>query len=99
MADPDCRLSRPLLLAFLRRFTGLCSRGARIAGLRQPADDIDSHARFLYRYYRGPYPLYWSGFLQKGSSHGDMLRFLRLFDGHGLAGEFREHALSHGKVP
>jgi len=99
MTNPECRLARPLLLASARRLAGLCSRGTRIAGLRQTADDIDSRARFLYRYYRGPYPLYWSGFLQKGSSHGDMLRFLRLFDGSGLAGEFREHARSHGKAP
>lgn len=99
MADPGCRVSRPLLLASARRLAGLCSRSARLAGLRGQADDLDRRARFLYRYYHGPYPLFWSGLLQRGSSHGDMLRFLRLFGPPGLAGEFLEHARSHRMAP
>jgi hypothetical protein len=32
--------------------------------------------RFLYRFYDGPYPLYWSGLLQRGRTHENCLRFL-----------------------
>jgi hypothetical protein len=34
--------------------------------------------RYLYRFYDGPYPLFWSGLLQRGEIHQDCKRFLAL---------------------
>jgi hypothetical protein len=48
----------------------------------------DEGMRFLYRYYGGPYPLFWAGLVTKGAPHDDMLRFLRLFGDRGIADEF-----------
>jgi len=36
----------------------------------------EAATRYLHRAYVGPYPLYWSGLLQKGKEHADAVRFL-----------------------
>lgn len=88
MISPDCRLRRPLLLALMRRTAGAGHRLLRIMGATGRLRRWDEAMRFLYRYYGGPYPLYWAGLVTKGSPHRDMLRFLRLFGDRGIADDF-----------
>ena len=43
--------------------------------------------RYLYRFYDGPYPLYWSGLLQRGQPNNECMHFLNLIHKEGLLNE------------
>ncbi len=38
----------------------------------------DSQAKLYTNYLNGPYPMFWSGFMQKGKVHENAVRFLRM---------------------
>jgi hypothetical protein len=59
----------------------LAYRAARFAAARlggvKASRRTEDRLEFLRRYYEGPYPLYWSGLLQKGRPFELAHRFLR----------------------
>ncbi|MCG6872121.1 MAG: hypothetical protein LJE84_07500 [Gammaproteobacteria bacterium] len=63
-----------------RGLNAVAERGPR--GLRRRID-------FLRRYYEGPYPLFWSGLMQKGKVFPDAQRFLRWRLRFSLLADFR----------
>lgn len=80
-------------------------RGRRMRARRRMADGVgamlgllclrtvrerwESATRYLHRAYTGPYPLYWSGLMQRGKEHADAVRFLNLAGCVGLVGRLR----------
>jgi len=74
-------MSASVLRRALRAGEMLAYRGARFAATRvaggPAAQRVEDALEFLRRYYEGPYPLYWSGLLQKGRPYPLARRFLR----------------------
>ena len=68
--------ARALRLARFRY--GLANRLATFWMSATRKDAWRAKSRYLFRFYTGPYPLFWSGLLQRGRVHEDCLRFLRL---------------------
>lgn len=89
MVSPRCRLRRPRLLAAMRRLAGAGHHSFRLMHAPERLRQWDEGMRFLYRYYGGPYPLFWAGLVTKGAPHDDMLRFLRLFGEKEIAADFQ----------
>lgn len=67
-------------LTLLRTWASLRRRLCHLAGSREGTEYWDGRTRDLCHYYHGPYPLYWSGLMQKGKFHGAALRFLKLMN-------------------
>lgn len=51
---------------------------ARIVGGAGLQERIDQTARLYTDYLNGPYPMFWSGLMQRGAVHDNAIRFLRL---------------------
>jgi hypothetical protein len=98
MKSKDFSLRRPLLLAAMRRGSGVVDRALSLTGGERRRDDFERKARFLYRFYLGPYPLYWAGLLTKGTPHSGMSLFLRLFVEGKIAEEFTAAVSGHDHV-
>jgi len=65
-------LRQPALLGFdVFRFA------LRIAGGQNRRDQFDRENLWLYHYYRGPYPILWSGAMRQGRPSRDFENFLR----------------------
>lgn len=65
-------LRQPALFAFdVFRFL------LRIAGGQHRRDEFDRNNLWLYHYYRGPYPILWSGTMRQGAPSRDFENFVR----------------------
>jgi hypothetical protein len=65
----------------------------RLAGPWMPSakrENWQARFRYLFRFYEGPYPLFWSGLLQRGRVHEDCLRFLHLVGETQLAEDLQD---------
>lgn len=62
----------------------------RIAGGQRRRDEFDRNHLWLYHYYRGPYPMLWSGAMRQGAPSRDFENFLRFTGRSALAREWRE---------
>jgi hypothetical protein len=57
---------------------GLRKRLLLLAGAGDRAKRFDEEQRYLFRYYEGPYPLFYSGLMFKGGVNTDLVRYLKL---------------------
>ena len=66
----------------MRKGILLALHGARFAGKLLGGDSllkkIDGRSKLFTDYLNGPYPMFWSGLMQKGEVHANAVRFLRL---------------------
>ncbi len=81
----DALWREPLLAAFdIWRF------GLRVLGGQGRRDTFDRTKLWLYQYYRGPYPLLWSGAVRQGKPSRDFANFLRFTGRRQLQREWRK---------
>lgn len=62
----------------------------RIAGGQNRRDQFDRENLWLYHYYRGPYPILWSGAMRQGMPSRDFDNFLRFTGRSALRREWNE---------
>jgi len=62
----------------------------RVGAGAEAREAWDRKLRWLYCWYDGPYPLFWSGAMQKGQPNQDLLRFLRASGQYQLANSLTE---------
>ncbi|MGA1123527.1 MAG: hypothetical protein ACO3YO_02935 [Chthoniobacterales bacterium] len=80
----DALVREPLLFAFdMWRFFIRILRG------QERRDAFDRDHLWLYHYYRGPYPILWSGAVRAGKPSRDFENFLRFTGRRNLAHEWR----------
>jgi hypothetical protein len=90
LARPDTLATRARRDVRRQRLAaGLRHRLLQLTGRRTAAARYATQTRFLFRYYDGPYPLYWSGLLADGNLHRDCLRFLELIGRRELIEDLR----------
>lgn len=78
-------LRQPALLCFdVYRFI------LRVAGGQPRRDRFDRDNLWLYHYYRGPYPILWSGAMRQGAPSRDFENFLRFTGRSALLREWNE---------
>ncbi len=57
---------------------------------RESLERFDESMQYLTHYQNGPYPIFWSGLMQRGSPHGNALKFLRATGQEELADQLQE---------
>jgi hypothetical protein len=62
----------------------------RACASRNRAKAFETATEFLYHYYDGPYPLFYSGIMKYGAVNTDLLRYLRLTRRHDLLKEITD---------
>jgi len=70
--------SRPLVRKGILQALHVVRLLAKTLGGENLLSKSDSQAKLYTNYLNGPYPMFWSGFMQKGKVHENAVRFLRM---------------------
>ena len=68
--------------------------GGYIIGGNRLRDKVDEKIKIYQDYLNGPYPMYWSGLMNNGKVHDNMIRFLELIHKSDLVQSFKSRAES-----
>lgn len=96
MVSPAYRLRRPVELWLRRRAGGGAHAWHTALRRRVAADRVADRTLWLYRDYRGPYPLFHSGIMAAGQLNRRFLRFVEQFGSPELLAEVRASARAAG---
>ncbi len=77
-AAGDRWFERPFMRTVILNLLHGIRLSARFAGGTGLLDRVDRRARVYTDYLNGPYPMFWSGLMQRGTVHKNAVRFLRL---------------------
>lgn len=62
----------------------------RLAGGKPARQRIEARRLWVFGYYGGPYPIFWSGCLRQGKRHADFEKWLSVFGPHDLESSWRK---------
>lgn len=63
---------------------------SRLAGGKMARDRAETKRFWLFGYFGGPYPIYWSGCLRQGKLHGDLEKWVSIFGSADLRKSWKE---------